>query len=347
MRGLTTDRVLPVTSLASVTGASSAQRESVGRAVLTAAAIAGTALAGFFIIRLSGGSPSPLDPLGYVPILLAAFLYGLRGSLAAGVLVAVLFGPTAAWLGLPGGVEGPEAWLTRSVFFVGIAATTGVLFDQLHRNVDGWRTAAVTIAQRERDGMIALARGAEARDTDTGDHIHRVHSLSEALAQAAAVAPDEAEAIGWAAMLHDVGKLHIPDRILLKPGPLNAEEWELMRQHTVFGEAILSVGEGFETARHIARWHHENFDGSGYPDGLRHERIPLEARIVRVADAFDGITSIRPYHQARSVEWALAELKRYAGSRFDPELVAEFVHLVEAGRLPLRDVPDAAASRSI
>ncbi|MEX1113390.1 MAG: HD domain-containing phosphohydrolase, partial [Patescibacteria group bacterium] len=105
----------------------------------------------------------------------------------------------------------------------------------------------------------------------------------------------------------------------------------------------LSVGEGFETARRIARWHHENFDGSGYPDGLRHERIPLEARIVRVADAFDGITSDRPYQSARSVEWALAELKRYAGSQFDPELVAEFVHLVEAGRLPLREGPLAAA----
>ena len=229
------------------------------------------------------------------------------------------------------------------MFFVGIGATAGVLFDQLLRNVDGWRTAALTIAQRERQGMVALARGAEARDTDTGDHIHRVHSLAEALAQAAALSSDEAEAIGWAAMLHDVGKLHIPDRVLLKPGPLNAEEWELMRQHTVFGEAILSVGEGFETARRIARWHHENFDGSGYPDGLRHERIPLEARIVRVADAFDGITSIRPYHQARSIEWALAELQRHAGSQFDPELVALFLDLVESGRLPLRELPQAAA----
>lgn len=191
--------------------------------------------------------------------------------------------------------------------------------------------------------MVALARGAEARDTDTGDHIQRVHSLAEALAQAAALSADEAEAIGWAAMLHDVGKLHIPDRILLKPGPLNAEEWKLMRQHTVFGEAILSVGEGFETARRIARWHHENFDGSGYPDGLRRERIPLEARIVRVADAFDGITSDRPYKSARSVEWALAALRRYAGSQFDPELVALFIQLAESGRLPRREISQAAA----
>lgn len=122
-------------------------------------------------------------------------------------------------------------------------------------------------------------------------------------------------------MLHDVGKLHIPDRILLKPGPLSDEEWAVMRQHPIYGEVILGDGPGFSTARRVARWHHENFDGSGYPDGLRAERIPLDARIVRIADAFDAMTHDRPYKQAESIEWALAELRRCAGTDFDPELV--------------------------
>lgn len=333
MSGRTGQLTVPIGSLTSLSTAATAQREGVRRAVLTGAAVFGMALVGFAFIRLSGGSPSPLNHLGYAPILLAAYLYGLRGSLPASLLVAVVFGPTAAWLALPGGVEGPDAWLIRAVFFVGVGLTAGALFDQLRHHIAGWRTAAVTVAQREREGMVALARGAEAKDTDTGDHIVRVRTLAEDLALAAALDTDQAEAIGWAAMLHDVGKLHIPDRILLKPGPLSAEEWALMRQHPIFGEAILSVGDGFETARRIARWHHENIDGSGYPDGLRGEAIPLEARIVRVADAFDAITNDRPYRPARAVEWALAELKRYAGRQFDPELVGLFVSLVEANRL--------------
>jgi hypothetical protein len=328
---------MPVAGLASVTAAASAERAGTRRAIVTAVAVAALAMTGFALIRISGGSPTPLNHLGYAPILLAAYVYGLRGSLPAAVLVSVLFGPTAAWLGMPGGLEGPQAWLIRAVFFVGISVVGGGLFDQLRSHIAAWQTAAVTIAQRERDGMVALARGAEAKDTDTGDHIQRVRSLAEVLAESADMPTDEAEAIGWAAMLHDVGKLHIPDRILLKPAPLTSDEWELMRQHTVFGEAILSVGEGFETARRIARWHHENFDGSGYPDGLRREQIPLPARIVRVVDAFDAMTSDRPYHTARSAEWALAELQRHASTQFDPDLVALFVYLAETGRLPLRN----------
>jgi len=129
-------------------------------------------------------------------------------------------------------------------------------------------------------------------------------------------------------MLHDVGKLHVPDRILLKPGPLSAREWQVMRLHPVWGAEILAQGDGFELARRIARWHHENVDGSGYPDGLRGESIPLEARIVRIADAFDAMTDARPYRAARPVESALEELDRCAGSQFDPELVALFIDLV-------------------
>jgi hypothetical protein len=279
-----------------------------------------TALAAFATVRLTGGSPNPLNHLGYLPILIAAYTYGLRGSLAVGLAVSVVLGPLAAWLGLPGGTELLDAWAIRAVMFVAVAAITGALFDRSRQATRGWRTAAIEIAQRERDGMVALARGAEAKDTHTGDHIGRVQLLSLELARAAGLDAEEAANIGWSAMLHDVGKLHIPDRILLKPGPLSADEWEIMRRHPIYGEQILREGSGFEMARRIARWHHENIDGSGYPDGLKGEDIPLEARIVRVTDAFDAITTVRPYKAARSVEWALAELARCAGTQFDPEL---------------------------
>jgi putative two-component system response regulator len=206
-----------------------------------------------------------------------------------------------------------------------VGGLTGFLFDHARAATLGWRSAAVEIAQRQRDGMVALARGAEAKDNDTGDHVVRVQLLAEELARATGLDAERAADIGWSAMLHDVGKLHVPDRILLKPGPLTAEEWVIMRRHPVWGAEILAQGDGFEVARRISRWHHENIDGSGYPDGLRGESIPLEARIVRIADAFDAITHQRPYKPARTIEWALEELTRWAGTRFDPDLARLFV----------------------
>jgi putative two-component system response regulator len=221
-----------------------------------------------------------------------------------------------------------EFGVIRAVMFVSVGTITGLLFDRTRDALVGWRSAASEIGQRERDGMVALARGAEAKDTDTGDHVMRVQLVTERLALATGLAPDVAADLGWSAMLHDVGKLHVPDRILLKPGSLDPEEWEIMRRHPVWGEHILEHGSGFELARRIARWHHENLDGSGYPDGLRGTAIPLEARIVRIADSFDAMTHDRPYRRARDLPWALQELERHAGTLFDPELVRVFIDLI-------------------
>jgi hypothetical protein len=280
------------------------------------------------LVRLAGGSPNPLNHLGYLPIVLAAYLFGWRGGLAAAIYVGFLLGPLPTLAGLGGGVEGQEAWAIRGATFALVGGVTGYLFDHARAATLGWKSAAVEIAQRERDGMVALARGAEAKDTDTGDHVVRVQMLASELALSTGLGASQAADIGWSAMLHDVGKLHVPDRILLKPGTLTAEEWVVMRRHSVWGAEILAQGEGFEVARRIARWHHENMDGSGYPDGLRGERIPLEARIVRIADAFDAMTHTRPYQQARDIESALEEIDRWSGTQFDPELARLFIDQV-------------------
>ncbi|MGH2358420.1 MAG: hypothetical protein ACRDGJ_10495, partial [Candidatus Limnocylindria bacterium] len=162
-----------------------------------------SALLAFAAVRLTGGSPNPLNHLGYLPILIAAYLFGWRGAVTVSLAVAVVLGPLAAWLALPGGTEQVDAWLIRAVMFAAVATITGVLFDHARHATLGWRTAAIEIAQRERDGMVALARGAEAKDTDTGDHIVRVRVLSEELARAAGLGSEEAANIGWSAMLHD------------------------------------------------------------------------------------------------------------------------------------------------
>ena len=298
-----------------------------------------------------GGAPGPIHHLGYPPILLAAYLFGLRGALLVAVVAAAVSGPAPILVRPdPASWAGDESALLRVLAFLLVALITGIAFDHLRSALDAWRTTAIQVAEREEAGMVALARGAEAKDTDTGDHIARVRQVTERLALGAGMDRATAADLGWAAMLHDIGKLHVPDALLGKPGPLTGDEQAIVRMHTIWGAEILAAGEAFATARIVARSHHEDFDGSGYPDGLRGEAIPLAARIVRVADAFDAMTHDRRYQPARGLDWAMEELRHCAGRQFDPDLVRLFLELLETGALtaildrtvPIGDRPAAS-----
>ena len=180
-----------------------------------------------------------------------------------------------------------------------------------------------------------LGLAAEYKDNETGLHVIRMSHFSRILGIAAGLSEVEADDLLHAAPMHDVGKIGIPDRILQKPGPLEPEEWKVMQSHVTIGAEIIGEHEGgmLELARQIALTHHEKYDGSGYPRGLRGEEIPLAGRIVAIADVFDALTSKRPYKRAWTEEEALTFLREQKGRHFDPALVDLFLEQMDAVRL--------------
>ena len=193
------------------------------------------------------------------------------------------------------------------------------------------RTAQLHEAHMETIYMLATA--SEAKDQDTGEHVRRVRASSRRLAERMGFTPDDAEKVGWSSVLHDVGKMHTPDRVLKKPGPLTADERQLMQQHTLAGERILRPSPYFAQATRIARSHHENWDGTGYPDRLAGTDIPAEARLVHLVDVYDALTHPRVYKPAWTRADAMAEVVANRGTMFEPELVDTFLRMDRDGDL--------------
>jgi HD-GYP domain-containing protein (c-di-GMP phosphodiesterase class II) len=172
------------------------------------------------------------------------------------------------------------------------------------------------------------------RQPDLRHHLHEVAELALAVGRELGMNPEELDELARAAELRDLGKIAIPDAILSKPGALNEAEWAFMRRHTVVGERILLSAPALRPVARLVRSSHERFDGSGYPDGLAGEDIPLGARIVAVCDAYEAMTSDRPYRPPMSPEEAIAELGACAGSQFDPAVVDAFLRTLAERREP-------------
>jgi len=183
------------------------------------------------------------------------------------------------------------------------------------------------VREREKETLLRLARAGEFRDEETGYHLIRMSRYSRLIASAVGLEHDEAETIELAAPLHDIGKIGIPDQILLKGAKLDDGEWQVMRRHPLIGHEILkgSASKYVRMGALIALGHHEKYDGSGYPNGLVGDHIPLCARIVAVADVFDALTSVRPYKAAWTSEQAFDYLAAQRGKHFDPRMVEAFV----------------------
>jgi HD-GYP domain-containing protein (c-di-GMP phosphodiesterase class II) len=224
-------------------------------------------------------------------------------------------------------------------------------FSQMHFDLADAIAASVSVGiesgqlmQKQRtlflSTVTALARAVELRDQYTGQHTQRVTAYSLLIAEQLRLTPEELRAIRLATPLHDIGKIGVPDAILSKPGRLTPAEFDTMKLHVLRGAGILQEIADLTAMIPIIRHHHERWDGRGYPDGLAGEAIPRGARIVAVADAFDAMTSDRPYRPAMSPEAAFAELQRQAGSQFDPQCVDAF--LSQRARVEASFAPDGS-----
>src|SRR3989442_9054059 len=196
------------------------------------------------------------------------------------------------------------------------------------------------------DTVTSLAFAIDAKDHYTQGHSQKVSAYAALIAEAMEMSDAEIDEIRLGAVLHDIGKVGIPEQILNKSGPLNPDEWETMKSHVVFGAKILEPLKPLARIREMVHHHHEYFDGSGYPEALRAEQIPLGARIVAVADAYDTITSDRTYKKGRSAEEALAELERCANAQFDARIVEIFVRVMRQQANPIIEVASLPPSRN-
>lgn len=219
-------------------------------------------------------------------------------------------------------------FLARSRNMLLVSDANKKLADRATWLADEVRKATAEIVARERETVFRLCKAAEYRDPETGAHILRMAHYSQLIARGLGLSEQDQELLLEAAPMHDIGKVGIADKILLKPARLDAAEFEIMKQHAIYGYELLqgSSSRVLQAGAEIARGHHEKFDGSGYPYGLKGEEIPIFSRIVAVADVFDALTSERPYKPAWTLEAAVDMLIQGSGTHFDPQCVKAFLN---------------------
>lgn len=226
-------------------------------------------------------------------------------------------------------------WLQTAKGWTYIAATAAILFVLVRRDFHRIVQAQESLEHSYDATLQGWARALDLRDRSTEQHTSRVADLAIDLAREMGIGEPDLTYMRRGALLHDIGKMGIPDSILLKPGPLDAGEWTIMRQHPKYAYDLLRPIEHMKLALDIPYCHHEKWDGSGYPRGLAGEQIPLHARIFAIADVWDALTSSRPYREAWPPEKALAYVREQSGSHFDPAVIAAFErYLLQRGTIP-------------
>jgi len=271
------------------------------------------------IVVAVGGPPTPFTHIFYLVVVLAAVLWGPTCGVIVGAMCGALAEPgSRAILGQLGRLD--MAWVLRAIAMMLVGWVCGSLARSLLRRVDELESV-------NEQTIFAFVRAIDARDPYTARHSEKVAAYAVQLAQQLKLAPVEVERIRLSGLLHDVGKVALERSLLHKPGRLSDEEWEQVRAHPGLSAHIIGGVERFAEFLPGARHHHERYDGKGYPDGLAGDDIPLDARILAVADAYDAMTSDRSYRAALTHAEALCELEQGAGTQFDPVCVRAFARL--------------------
>ncbi len=232
------------------------------------------------------------------------------------------------------GSKRDAAFGPRDAQFLTAIATQVTAIVRTAALVDDLQAASNRLQQAHTGTVMMLAAAAEAHDNSTGRHLHRVRTIAQLLALEIGHSEEKVKEVGLAAVLHDIGKIRVPDYVLGSTASLSDGEWSLMKDHTIWGGEFLLARGGFELAAQVARSHHERWDGSGYPDGLLGEQIPEPAAITSVADSLDAIISDRPYRAGRPLADAIEEIRAWSGRQFNPHIVDALVRLYERGELP-------------
>lgn len=263
----------------------------------------------------------------FIPVLLASFLFQLPGGALAGLLAGLVVGPWMPHEVSTGVMQDPSVWLYRSLFLAGIGALTGSMTTFLG-------SEPATFSGVYGQTLKTFASLAEVRDEPTGEHCERVAHNACAIGEVLGLSKEDLTHLYWAGILHDLGKVVIPAEILLKPGTLTREEYTQVKRHAAKGADLLtSISPEFDRIAAGVRSHHERWDGEGYPYRLAGADIPLFGRILAVVDAFEALTSKRPYRDPLPPEEALAYVKQQSGERFDPEVVGAFENLHREGKI--------------
>ncbi|MDF2923363.1 MAG: hypothetical protein K0R57_2277 [Paenibacillaceae bacterium] len=289
------------------------------------------------VINFSGMKTTAILHAFYIPICLSAWFWGSKAGAVAGAVSGVLSGPLLLHYSTL--FHEPQAvsnWLIRTCFFVFWGYLLGYLFTMLRRNqeliMEQNEQLHKQSIESERVGteiIEAIAMAIEVRDHYTSGHCQRVANMAVEVGKKLGLSPQELVYLRWAGIVHDVGKIGIPEEILNKPGKLTAEEYEIMKRHPVLGAKILSSSRYSEQIISGVRHHHERMDGKGYPDGIGGEQISLQARILAVCDVWDAITSQRSYRSHFSFEAALDIMRSGRGTQFDPRVLDVFLYLIE------------------
>lgn len=288
------------------------------------------------IVYATGGTEFAYIHLMKLPILLSAFMFRIPGGIISGILAGIVVGPFMP-LNVEAGLSQPTlSWTFRMGFFVLAGFVAGFLFFALNLRLRVIKEMVRTLSMTYTRTLKAFAFSVALREEQTGGHCERVAENACAVGQALGLDQNSIETLYWAGLLHDLGKIAVPEHILLKPGKLTGKEYNIMKRHVAAGEEMItSVSSEFAFIAKSVSSHHERWDGQGYPGGMKGKLIPVLGRILTVVDVFEALTSKRPYRDPMPAQEALSYLHEQSGSQFEPSIVIAFEELYQEGAIYL------------